>query len=139
MKALSIKQPWLYCITDSDKQVENRTWEPPRWIIGERIALHASGKLDSMDGRKTASRIAGVKLSSFVGDMPLGAIVGTARLSQCFLLPEYGGRNRQECDKWSFGPFCWVLSDIKKLSSPLPCKGTLGLWDVPPGIAEKIQ
>jgi hypothetical protein len=24
MKTLSIKQPWLYCITDLDKRIENR-------------------------------------------------------------------------------------------------------------------
>lgn len=82
MHALSIRQPWLYCITDlpasSAKRVENRTWSPPTAVWGQRIALHASGKMDSAAGCIAASSMAEVRLSRYADEMPLGAVVATA-------------------------------------------------------------
>jgi len=129
MKALSIKQPWLYCITDLDKRIENRNWPPPRWLLGNRFALHASARMTTKLEQSAASQIAGVDLSHLVGEMPLGAIVATARLSQYFLHPCHGGRSDREVDRWSFGPYCWGMSDVQKLITPIPCKGALGLWE----------
>lgn len=79
--ALSIRQPWVYCTTDlpaDPKRIENRSWAPPVPVWGQRVALHASASLDSMDGRIAASRMAGVRLSNYADDMPLGAVVATA-------------------------------------------------------------
>lgn len=35
MYALTIWQPWAACIAFGDKDVENRSWPVPPWIIGE--------------------------------------------------------------------------------------------------------
>lgn len=146
MRALSIKQPWLYCITDLDKYVENRTWTPPNWIVGKRIALHASKKMDDLMSKRAASELAGFKLSTVVDDMPLGAIVATAVL-QGYIVTRKSGRAMNvhvgdiddyhpSLDKWFFGPVGWVLKDIQKLAEPIPHRGQLGLWDVDPAILE---
>ena len=42
MKALTIHQPWASLITARAKTIETRSWKPPRNMIGERIAIHAS-------------------------------------------------------------------------------------------------
>ena len=118
MRALSIKQPWLYCITDLDKRVENRTWKPPDWIIGQRIALHSSKKMGDL---VAASDIAGFKLSTVANDMPLGAIVATARVDGWIDFLD---------SKWFSGPVGWILSDVVKLHEPVPHRGRLGLWEV---------
>ena len=72
MKALSIKQPWLYCITDLDKRIENRTWKPPGWVVGQRIALHASKGFDERGG-PAAGELSGIHL--FELELPKGAVV----------------------------------------------------------------
>ena len=74
MKALSIKQPWLWAITDLDKRIENRTWKPPQNIIGQRIALHASKK-DDPHGEQKLYDIAGIHPPT---DLHRGTIVATA-------------------------------------------------------------
>lgn len=140
MKALSIKQPWLYCITDLDKRIENRTWKPPDWIVGRRIALHASKALDH-DGKRVASELAGFKLSTVV-DMPFGAIVATAVVLGW--VDEWGHAShtllpRHRNSKWFFGPFGWVLDDIQKLSAPIFCSGKLGLWEAPTAVTQEEQ
>ena len=46
MKALTVIQPWAWAIAHAGKRVENRTWGPPRDVIGQRIAIHAGRRLD---------------------------------------------------------------------------------------------
>lgn len=33
-------------------------------------------------------------------------------------------------DPWAFGPWCWVVDDVKLLPEPVPCRGMQGLWPV---------
>ena len=49
MKALTIKQPWAWAITHGTKRVENRTWKPPFHIIGQRIAIHTSVRIEKAE------------------------------------------------------------------------------------------
>ena len=146
MRALSIRQPHLYCITHLGKDVENRTWKPPAHIIGKRIALHASGKLDGRDGFEMASSIAGFDLAQAVcdapSDMPLGAIVATAVVAGWFkttaVRDEVSATVGYGCypssiyaSRWYLGDIGWVLQDVIVLPEPIPCKGALSLWKVP--------
>lgn len=41
MKALTVWQPWATLIAIGAKPYEFRSWSPPRWLIGQRIAIHA--------------------------------------------------------------------------------------------------
>lgn len=44
MKALTIWQPWASLIIAGAKPVEWRGWACPRWIVGQRIAIHAGAR-----------------------------------------------------------------------------------------------
>lgn len=44
LKALSIKQPWAWAISDLDKRVENRGY---RTLYRGELAIHASAEGDS--------------------------------------------------------------------------------------------
>jgi len=137
MRVLSIKQPWLWAITDLDKRVENRTWPPPKWIIGKTIALHASKK-DDIAGVSAIRIITnGILVPS---DIPRGAIVTTAKVIGW--VSSDGTANTRQCagfydSPWFFGPFGWVLDDVQKLPEPIPCNRSLGLW-VPPAEIDNI-
>lgn len=143
MKALSIKQPWLWAITDLDKRVENRTWRPPADVIGERIALHA-GKTSDWAGYMVLYRIIDRRAPS---PLPHGAIVATATVmgwvsdkpyENCCI---YNHVDIAACleDRWYFGPFGWLLDEVRKLPEPIPCRGWLGLWDVPLELLEMVK
>ena len=132
MDAFSIRQFWLYAITDLGKDIENRTWKPPQRAIGTRIALHASQSIDR-DGAEAVRLLSGVSRISFnegIRYAATGAIVATAKLE---------GYCTQSSSRWFSGPFGWMLSDVRKLEEPIPCGGQLGLWAVPDDIAEMIN
>jgi len=44
-----------------------------------------------------------------------------------------------QTNKWAFGPWCWLLADPIELPEPIPCKGSLGLWEVPEEIERRIN
>lgn len=127
MKALSIKQPWVHAILHLGKDVENRTWKTKHrgWI-----ALHASAKPDR-DGR-----FPGRPKTPDLEDLDYSAICGVARIvtvveksrSKWFHRPKDGSVNHG-----------WVLEEVIPLEEPIPCKGGLGLWKVPPGVVRKIK
>jgi hypothetical protein len=116
MKALTIKQPWLYAITDLTKRIENRSWKPPQWIIGKRIALHAS-KADDKGGANSIYQALGILVPK---TLPRGCIVATATIT---------GYVEESDDIWFSGSIGWTLTDIIKLDEPIFCKGQLGLWN----------
>lgn len=141
MKALTIKQPWLWAITDLDKRVENRTWKPPQWIIRKHIALHAS-KSDAPNGVIDVEEIGDCLVPSSI---PRGAIIATARVVGWVSDSGFGvgigllSPNSIIENKWFFGPIGWVLEDVQKLIEPVPCSGQLGLWDVPNDLLPKLS
>lgn len=133
LPCLSIRQPWLYCITDGDKRTENRTWKPPSGLIGKRIGLHASITLSRQDV-PAAARLMRANLHH--ADLfTRGAIVATARLAGYVRVD---GRDRYDIDhapkhywpatdRWLTGPFGWILEDVR-LIRPVYVRGNQGIW-----------
>jgi hypothetical protein len=110
MKALTLQEPFATLVANGTKYVENRSWSPFRRNgiqPGDRIAIHRGGK----DGAIIATAV--------VADVVPPVVALAVLPSQ----EEYIG-----------GPLCWVLTHIRKLRNPIPCKGRLGLWDAPPGV-----
>jgi hypothetical protein len=127
MKALSIKQPWVYAILHEGKDIENRSW---RRDFRGWIAIHASGV-----PRRDAVFPRGHRLpekeeahcSAICGVARLVDIVTTSR-SKWFQQPGRGEVN-----------YGWVFEDVTPLREPIDCKGALGLWNVPPNILRSIN
>ncbi len=38
-----------------------------------------------------------------------------------------------------FGPWCWILEDVKALVKPVPCAGALGLWKIAPELEAQMM
>ena len=134
MKALTLIRPWPYAIFRLGKDVENRGWKPPKSVIGQRIAIHAGAKWD-YHATEWIYKTTGDRSISRQYLSPRG-IVGTVRVVSCFpcLPDEPDAHNR-----WASGPWCWLLAGPFELLEPIPCKGTLGLWEVPEEIARRIE
>ncbi len=150
LHALSIIQPWLWAIVEGYKPVENREWKPWRYVVGRRIALHASRGWDH-EGAQFINRqlqLAGVQRQVGSG-VPRGAILGTAVVVGAFKpdgsRAEVAGAimdaevDRLAASPWSFGPWIWKLAEVRPLAEPVACKGSLGLWRVPEDIAARVR
>jgi hypothetical protein len=126
--ALSIHQPWSHCIACGIKRVENREWEPPKSMIGQFLAIHATKKCDlraiealreALNVRIDPTRIA------------LGAVIAVATLDSVRTEP-IGS------DPWFTGPFGWYLRDVAPIK-PVWCKGSKGLWTMPDDVLQAVR
>ena len=135
MKALSLKQPWAWSIVHGPKRIENRKWAPWPQVVGEVIAIHASKTYDE-DGASYIRQV--FREPPAKGVAVAGAIIGVARVVGCArsmadprLLP-------LDQVYWFFGPYAWLLDDVRALASPVPCAGALALWNVPSALETQV-
>lgn len=66
------------------------------------------------------------------------AIIAVARRMRCVTLRELQDELGTTRIPHAFGPYCWVLSDVVRLPSPIAIAGKLSLWNVPESIARRI-
>jgi hypothetical protein len=125
MKALTIKQPWASLIMFGGKDIENRDWAAPAWLLGKRIAIHCSKKIDPFDIEDAMdlgySRGLPLKCIDIIqGNLLGGVILGTVRLVTCV---------RSSESPWFVGDYGFVLADPQPFDEPIPARGSLGFWD----------
>ena len=41
-RALTVHAPWAWAIIHGGKDIENRSWCPPKWMLDQRIWIHCS-------------------------------------------------------------------------------------------------
>ena len=141
MKAITIQQPYAHLIAlpdddDRAKRVENRTWSTD---YRGPLAIHAGKGKDYLEVADDGKHDEFYRLP--IDDMAFGAVVAVAQLVGCVRLgtgiingdvPDWAKR------RWSWlaghqhteGPWCWVLTEVRRLPQPFYCNGKQGLWDV---------
>lgn len=129
MRALTLWQPWAWAIAHAGKRIENRNWPPPRWIIGEEIAIHAGKKIDKDDAFDLLD-----ELEHDDVDFVLGAVVAVATVKGW--VDSMSEEHPQA--KWFCGPCGWVLVDVVPLRSPVPCRGYQKLWNLPDEVMAQV-
>ncbi len=136
MKALSLTQPWAELVVLGEKQWETRSW---RTSFRGRIAIHAAKKFPAWAIELAISNryfVDAIKNYPPI-KMPLGVIVGSVEIiamqSTDAMLDVLGHKEiafgDYHAERWA-----WQLSDPIMLDEPIPCRGALGLWEVPPDI-----
>lgn len=140
LKALSLTQPWAELVVLGEKEWETRSWKTER---RGRIAIHASKKFP-----KAAKELAenDAYYVSTLGKYPItrvvrGAIVGTVEIVLMQRTEEI--RSFQSAKEYAFGDYDdgrwgWQLANPVRLPEPIPCRGALGLWEVPPEIVIQL-
>ena len=132
MKALSIQQPWAYCITNGTKRVENRTWFSR--FRGD-LLIHAGKQYQTELERYIHADSPEVDVAGMLG-APRGAIVGICRMIDC-IRPGDDARLPIEQRIWADPEqFKFLLTDIRAFAQPIPYKGSLGFFDVPESAVE---
>lgn len=135
MKAITICQPYAWLITAGEKPVENRTWSTRH---RGPLATHAGKSRRWLDEED-------VERAHAVGDpLVFGAIVATCDLVDCVRINdiECGSldarypqlANRAHC----FGPWCWVLANVRRPDTPVPWRGAQGLFEVPDRVMQRL-
>src|SRR3546814_16689726 len=83
MKALSIRQPWAWLITQGFKDIENRTWQTK---FRGQFLIHASKGMTKDEYESVQWYLSDIAphitLPEF-GELERGGIVGIATLSKC--------------------------------------------------------
>lgn len=124
MRALTLHQPWAWSIVHGPKRVENRSWPPPLYMLGQRFAIHAGKTWDEDGARFLAEN--GVAVGARE-DHHFGAIVGVATLRTWSSLP---GHFPADQDRFFFGPVGWLLENVRAVA-PIPRRGYQQLWQLP--------
>ena len=135
MKALTLWRPWTWAIASSSphaKRIENRTWSPPRYILGDEIAIHAGKHYDD----DAWESIADVMQEHPPGPMlcPTGIVAVARVVGYCTK-----ANVRDEHRAWFTGPKAWILRDVRTLCEPVPCSGAQGLWIVPADVERLVR
>ncbi|MFJ4865976.1 hypothetical protein [Streptomyces sp. NPDC088748] len=127
IRGITIRQPWATCILEG-KSPENR---PKPWSWRGWVLLHA-GKAkpepavlrDPLVARTIRGR-----------ELPLGAVIGVARLTDCHQDPD----GSPPCTQWA-QPEAWhlVLTDVQELALPIPAGGQLGPWKPTPDLLAQV-
>ena len=127
--ALTIRQPWVNCIIHGDKRIENRSWSPPKAVVGGFLALHAGRVLD--DAPATTHFVYDVRQMPLWTEEELvrSAILGVARLV---------GVVESSPDPWFSGLYGWVLDEVVAIE-PVPCSGKQGVWELPTAVLTTVR
>ncbi len=156
LPALTIHQPWAWCIAGGWKPVENRDWPPPPGVVGKWLAIHAGRQYDEAAARELVANAEALRLPGpppAAGRIALGAIVAVARVAGVVEVADFEGRLDVKritgevtearaleiaASPWARGPQLWVLEGVVAID-PIPCRGFQKIWTVPAPIAEQVR
>lgn len=129
--ALSIKQPWAELIFGGAKDVEVRKWTTgyrgPLWIhTGKKVDDHAMRRFD-VESPYTGGIIGSVVLW---GVRPFSSEGWDAWRER----HRNAGPFREDLGKYG-----WILKDPRRLDSPIPVRGALGLFVPPDGTFRDVE
>lgn len=135
MRAITLYQPWAQLIIVGAKLIETRSWAPPQWAIGTRIAIHAGKRIvefpDQPEYREFNEAVARLLGTNWVKEVPRGAVVGTALLKgrrQVRTLRDLPTGNELLFGEYGEGRWLWELDEIEAFDTPIPARGYQGLW-----------
>ena len=154
-RALSIRQPWIFCIMALDKRVENRERAdgkmPPMCKYRGELYLHASSKRPSteellcfedlpwLDATTVEAARRAMPVSSIVAVCDVIGHVEEGARGAPVLHLDREPSEPLNLEEWWNGGFGLILDNIRALAEPVPCNGALGLWKVPPEVAAVVE
>jgi hypothetical protein len=124
-RMLSLKQPWAWAVSIGRKKVENRSWSTK---YRGPVYIHSSTKT-SREGVEWLRERMRLRVPE---QMTHGAIIAAADLVDVVTHPGRFG-------SWFFGPYGFVLENIRPLERPVPTKGKPGLARVPAPIVRRVE
>ncbi len=123
VRALTVKQPWAWAIAMGWKDIENRNWPVPKYLLGEWVAIHAglSWDADGFDGFAEIMTRTGRADDVYRCEDVRGAVIAVVRLE---------GDVLRHSSPWFVGRHGFVMQDSIKLQEPIGCRGALNFWQL---------
>ena len=121
MKALTVRQPYAWAILYAGKNIENRSWTTK---YRGPLLIHAGASFNQnpLPHRLPAPKPDDYFRKAILGEVELIDIVESSR------------------SRWyEEGSFAWLLADPRPFSTPILCKGHLGLWDLSPAEEQAVR
>ena len=147
MKALTIWQPWAALIMARAKPWEWRGWKPPRYLVGQRLVIHAGARkvpkheivqllrdIRAGDTSLVADKALAVLDATRVDGFLLACGLGTALVGEPINAADWAARHNapgHDSDRVDHHMWGWPLSDIRAFPAPVPMRGAQGLWEWP--------
>lgn len=150
MKALTLTQPWATLVAIGAKKIETRGWKTD---YRGPLAIHAA-KGYPKEARRLAYHIEPFRTvlaqahciptqahGMTPENLPLGMVIATCTLINCRLITpesmEFGANGimwtlddqERAFGDYTPGRYAWLLADVQPLATPVPARGSLGLWD----------
>ena len=123
--ALTLWPEWAYAIAHLGKDVENRSWRPPAWLIGRRLAIHAGADLGGRPGRMARLEAQANLLCALGREPPVGVQIATRRIVAVVTV---GEPTRDSQSPWAVpGEWHWPLTEVVRVDVPV-LRGAQGLW-----------
>jgi hypothetical protein len=151
MKTITLWQPWSSLVAIGAKPYEFRKWAAPRWLIGQRIAIHAGARpVRAAEVRKMLIDLASsepwrsclrpeiakpflMKVVENPTAVPHGCIVATAILGAPVradkVLTDFGGPVEIDSDRGEHFNFAWPMLEVEEMQPPILATGHQGFWD----------
>lgn len=137
MKAITLSPQWAFAVAHLGKDIENRTWYPPKHYIGD-LGIHA-GQRHNPFAEAFITNL-GFKLPPR-DEIPMGTVVTVVTVG--------GHHNDGDCEcgcsPWALPAarvgkpmYHWPLTN-RRLVSHIPLLGQLGWWDLPAVVDVAIQ
>jgi hypothetical protein len=142
MKILSLQQPWATLVVLGAKRYETRSWQTAHRGL---LAIHASGRftpaglaLCRAEPVRTLLYQAGCPDAD---SLPLAAVLGVVEVVRCVHVEELAGLAPLDLALGDFTPgrWAWQLTRPRRLATPLPYRGRLGVFDGPDLPAELLS
>lgn len=135
MKALTLYDPWATLVVLGEKQFETRSWSTSYRGL---LAIHTSKNM-----KESGIAYSSLTFREALGDAMFhpGCIIGTVEVVGCWPTwpyPSPVSRKEVTFGDWRIGRFAWKLANPRRLAAPISCTGHLGLWTMPPEIAEEL-
>lgn len=154
MKGISLTQPYAQLVALGQKKIETRSWHTNYRGL---LAIHAARGLGPVGGMTGLKALCadnpfysvllyavhqGILEAPAVETMPRGAIVAVCELVGCLPINMYCLGDSSQGDtilplppepELSFGDYsprrwAWLLTNIRAVPEPVPCKGAQRLW-----------
>lgn len=138
MRILTLTQPWATLVAIGAKRVETRSW---RTDYRGELGIHAAKgfpawarELSYVEPFASALRAAGITMAT---QLPRSAIVGVVQVINCTDTERartYLSEQELAFGDFSDGRFAWMTVGVRRLATPIPCSGHLGLWTPEPHV-----
>lgn len=148
MRGLTLTQPWATLVALGAKRIETRSWQTK---YRGPIAIHAAkgfpDEARAMCYRRPFSTVLADRGIHHPDELPRGMIIAMAVLTDCFrftgedadlIRPIEPGQYERQFGDFTPGRYGLALRGVRKLHTPVPCRGMLSLWAVPDALVSLL-